>query len=83
MIANKDGLANTETDNPSFYVVVGRQTTGRNRKSIWGRLAWSGNYKLKLDVRNTALNIIVGMNEESSQYILEPKETFVTPGNLP
>lgn len=48
-------------------------------KCLGGVLAWSGNYKLKLDVRNTALNIIVGMNEESSQYILEPKETFVTP----
>ena len=48
-------------------------------KVFGGVLAWSGNYKLKLDVRNTALNIIAGMNEESSQYILEPKETFVTP----
>ena len=61
----------------------GQKVDGRPQeesgKVFGGVLAWSGNYKLKLDVRNTALNIIAGMNEESSQYILEPKETFVTP----
>lgn len=79
VIANKDGLANTETDNPSFMLSLDGRPQEESGKVFGGILAWSGNYKLKLDVRNTALNIIVGMNEESSQYILEPKETFVTP----
>ena len=79
VIANKDGLANTETDNPSFMLSLDGKPQEETGKVFGGVLAWSGNYKLKLDVRNTALNIIVGMNEESSQYILEPKETFVTP----
>ena len=79
VIANKDGLANTETDNPSFMLSLDGRPQEESGKVYGGVLAWSGNYKLKLDVRNTALNIIVGMNEESSQYILEPKETFVTP----
>lgn len=79
VIANKDGLANTETDNPSFMLSLDGRPQEESGKVFGGVLAWSGNYKLKLDVRNTALNIIVGMNEESSQYILEPKETFVTP----
>lgn len=79
VIANKDGLANTETDNPSFMLSLDGRPQEESGKVFGGVLAWSGNYKLKLDVRNTALNIIAGMNEESSQYILEPKETFVTP----
>ena len=79
VIANKDGLANTETDNPSFILSLDGKPREETGKVFGGVLAWSGNYKLKLDVSNTALNIIVGMNEESSQYILEPKETFVTP----
>ncbi len=79
VIANKDGLANTETDNPSFMLSLDGRPQEESGKVFGGVLAWSGNYKLKLDVRNTALNIIVGMNEESSQYILELKETFVTP----
>ena len=79
VIANKDGLANTETDNPSFMLSLDGRPQEESGKVFGGVLAWSGNYKLKLDVRNTALNIIVGMNEESSQDILEPKETFVTP----
>ena len=79
VIANKDGLANTETDNPSFMLSLDGRPQEESGKVFGGVLAWSGNYRLKLDVRNTALNIIVGMNEESSQYILEPKETFVTP----
>ena len=79
VIANKDGLANTGTDNPSFMLSLDGKPQEETGKVFGGVLAWSGNYKLKLDVRNTALNIIAGMNEESSQYILEPKETFVTP----
>ena len=79
VIANKDGLANTETDNPSFMLSLDGRPQEESGKVFGGVLDWSGNYKLKLDVRNTALNIIVGMNEESSQYILELKETFVTP----
>lgn len=79
VIANKDGLANTETDNPSFMLSLDGRPQEESGKVFGGVLVWSGNYKLKLDVRNTALNIIAGMNEESSQYILEPKETFVTP----
>lgn len=79
VIANKDGLATTETDNPSFMLSFDGKPQEETGNVFGGVLAWSGNYKLKLNVRNTGLNIIAGMNEESSQYILEPKEPFVTP----
>lgn len=79
VIANKDGLATTETDNPSFMLSFDGKPQEESGNVFGGVLAWSGNYKLKLNVRNTELNIIAGMNEENSQYILEPKETFATP----
>lgn len=79
VIANKDGLANTETDNPSFMLSFDGKPQEETGFVFGGALAWSGNYKLKLDVRNTGLNIIAGMNEENSHYILEPREVFSTP----
>lgn len=79
VIANKDGLANTETDNPSFMLSFDGKPQEETGFVFGGALAWSGNYKLKLDARNTGLNIIAGMNEENSHYILEPREVFSTP----
>lgn len=79
VIANKDGLANSETDNPSFLLSFDGKPQEETGNILGGVLAWSGNYKLKLNVRNTELNIIAGINEENSHYILGPKETFVTP----
>lgn len=79
VIANKDGLANTETDNPSFMLSFDGKPQEETGFVFGGALAWSGNYKLKLDVRNTGLNIVAGMNEENSHYILESREVFSTP----
>lgn len=79
VITNKDGLVNTETDNPSFMLSLDGKPQEETGRVLGGILAWGGNYKLKLNVCNTALNIIVGMNEENSHYILEPKEVFKTP----
>lgn len=79
VIANKDGLVNTETDNPSFMLSLDGKPQEETGKVFGGILAWSGNYKLKLNVCNTALSIIAGMNEENSHYILESKEVFKTP----
>lgn len=79
VIANKDGLANAETDNPSFMLSFDGKPQEETGFVFGGALAWSGNYKLKLDVRNTGLNIVAGMNEENSHYILESREVFSTP----
>ena len=79
VITNKDGLVNTETDNPSFMLSLDGKPQEETGKVLGGILAWSGNYKLKLNVCNTALSIIAGMNEENSHYILESKEVFKTP----
>lgn len=79
VISNKDGAVNTESDNPSFMLTLDGKPQEENGHIIGGTLAWTGNYLLKMNVTNTKLNLIAGINEENSHYILEPKETFKTP----
>ena len=79
VISNKDGMVNTETDNPSFMLSIDGKPQEESGHILGGTLAWTGNYLLKMDITNTKLNIIAGINEENSHYKLEPKETFKTP----
>ena len=79
VISNKDGMVNTETDNPSFMLSIDGKPQEEYGHILGGTHAWTGNYLLKMDITNTKLNIIAGINEENSHYKLEPKETFKTP----
>lgn len=79
VISNKDGMVNTETDNPSFMLSIDGKPQEEYGHILVGTLAWTGNYLLKMDITNTKLNIIAGINEENSHYKLESKETFKTP----
>lgn len=79
VISNKDGLANTETDNPSFMLTMDGRPQEENGHVLGGTLAWTGTYLIKMDVHNTKFNVSAGINEETSHYILEPDEVFTTP----
>lgn len=79
VIANKEGLRNTQTDNPSVMLTLNGRPQEENGQVFGGTLAWSGNYILKTVVTNKILNVIAGINEETSQYTLEPATTFTTP----
>ncbi len=79
VIANKEGIRNTQTDNPSFMLTLDGCPQEENGRVIGASLAWSGNYLMKIIADNSRINVIAGINEEVSHYILEPKETFVTP----
>ncbi|MBC5603284.1 alpha-galactosidase [Bacteroides difficilis] len=79
VISNKDGLANTETDNPSFMLTMDGRPQEENGHVLGGTLAWTGTYLIKMDVHNTKFNVSAGINEETSHYILEPDEAFTTP----
>ena len=79
VISNKDGMVNTETDNPSFMLSIDGKPQEEYGHILGGTLAWTGNYLLKMDITNTKLNIIAGINEENSHYKPESKETFKTP----
>lgn len=79
VISNKDGLVNTESDNPSFMLSMDGKPQEEHGNILGGTLAWTGNYLIKMDVKNTKFNISAGINEENSHYILEAGETFQTP----
>lgn len=79
VISNKDGLVNTESDNPSFMLTMDGTPREEHGQVLGGTLAWTGNYLIKMDVRNTKFHVIAGINEENSHYILESKESFITP----
>lgn len=79
VIANKEGIRNTQTDNPSFMLTLDGCPREENGRVIGASLAWSGNYLMKIIADNSRINVIAGINEEVSHYVLEPKETFVTP----
>lgn len=79
VISNKDGLVNTETDNPSFMLSLDGKPQEEYGAVIGGTLAWTGNYLIKVDARNTQLHVIAGINEDMSYYTLESGESFVTP----
>lgn len=78
VISNKDGLANTETDNPSFMLTMDGKPQEEHGNVFGGTLAWTGTYLIKMDVRNTKFNISAGINEETAHYILDAKKKFVT-----
>ena len=79
VIANKDGLANTETDNPSFMLTFDGRPQEEQGHVLGGTLAWTGTYLIKMDVKNTRFNISASINEENAHYVLEPGEVFITP----
>lgn len=79
VISNKYGLDNTKTDNPSFMISLDGKLNEKTGSVIGGTLAWTGNYKIKLNANNQNVTVTAGINEENSHYILDGKQTFVTP----
>lgn len=80
VITNKEGVRNTQTDNPSVMISVGSEKPTEEYGAVFGGvLAWSGNYTIKACATNTSLQLVAGINDEASQYKLPSKATFTTP----
>lgn len=79
IITNKEGVRNTQTDNPAIMLTVDGRPLEESGNIIGATLAWSGNYLIKVVTNNRRINVVAGINEETSHYVLEPKETFSTP----
>jgi len=80
VLKNKDGVRNTLTDNPSFMLTLDGKPDELHGRTIGGTLAWGGNYRIAFDNDNThTTRIFAGINEDQSQYLLEPGESFTTP----
>lgn len=80
IIKDKDGVRNTQNGCPSFMITLDGRPDEQTGSVIGGTLAWSGNYRIAIDNDNIrTTRIFAGINEDQSQYVLEPKEVFVTP----
>jgi alpha-galactosidase len=79
-IENREGIRNTQTDNPSVMLSPDGKPSEDEGNLIAGTLAWTGNYKIALDVgQKNRVNLIAGINKEASQRVLEKGEVFQTP----
>ena len=80
IIRNTDGARNAHIDAPELMFSLDGKPEENCGKTIGVALCWSGNYELRV---NTILNkyhqFYAGIDPQSSEYILDPKETFQTP----
>jgi len=80
VIKNRNGIRSTQCDNPSFMLSLDGKPVENRGDVIGGTLKWTGTYKISFDLdTKNRVNIIAGMNEDASHYILDKKEIFTTP----
>lgn len=79
VIADKAGLRNAFGTNPGFMISLDGKPA-ENRGEVFGfNLLWSGNYKTKILADNGSIDIIGGINEDTSAITLKPGENLSTP----
>lgn len=79
VIADKAGLRNAFGSNAGFMISAGGRPA-ENAGEVYGcNLLWSGNYKTKIEASANHLNVICGINDDTSLYRLVPGEKFSTP----
>ena len=79
VLADKAGLRNAFGTNPGFMITIDGQPSENKGEVFGANLIWSGNYKTKIDADNHGINVISGINEETSAIALKPGQTFTTP----
>lgn len=80
VIDSKRGVRTTQDGSPTFILSLDQQASETTGEVIIGTLAWSGNYKLSLEIDNTnVMNITAGLNDFLSDYTLASGESFETP----
>ncbi len=80
VIKNRDGARNAQGDHAEVMLSLDGEPKEDSGRVVGAVLCWSGNYKLRIDTDNNyGHHLFAGINEESSEYKLEPKEVFTTP----
>lgn len=79
-LTNKEGVRNTQSDNPAFMISYDGAFNENAGQVLGGALAYTGNFKIIFDRRsNATVDVVAGYNEEASHYILNAREVFSTP----
>ncbi len=79
VITDKSGLRNAFASNAGFMISIDGRPAENKGEVFGGNLLWSGNYKTKIDADNNNINVISGINEETSSIALKPGQSFTTP----
>ena len=79
-IRNSDGARNSHVDAPELMLSLDGEPQEQTGRTIGVVLCWSGNYELRINTTdNHQHHLYAGIDPQSSEYVLEPKETFETP----
>ena len=79
-IRNSDGARNSHVDAPELMLSLDGEPQEQTGRTIGAVLCWSGNYELRINTTdNHQHHLYAGIDPQSSEYVLEPKETFETP----
>ena len=79
-IRNKDGVRNSHTAHAEVMISLDGRPEENSGDVIGAALCYSGNYELRFDTDDSEWHrFFAGINPDASEYVLEPKETFVTP----
>ncbi len=80
IIRNTDGARNAHLDAPEVMLSLDGRPQENCGRVIGAALCWSGNYELRV---NTLLkkehHFYAGIDPQSTEYVLDPKQTFTTP----
>ena len=81
IIRNTDGARNAHLDAPEVMVSLDGAPAENTGRIIGAALCWSGNYEIRVASAssNTNTRLYAGIDPQSSEYILLPKQTFTTP----
>jgi len=80
VISNTDGTRNSHLDAPELMLSLDGRPQEQTGRTIGIALCWSGNYELRVNtISHKEHHIYAGISPLSSEYVLEPKETFETP----
>ncbi len=80
VIRNTDGARNAHCDAPEVMLSLDGKPQERSGRTIGAVLCWSGNYEIRVNTADAKTHhLYAGIDPQSSEYVLEPGETFSTP----
>ncbi len=79
-IRNSDGARNSHLDAPEMILSLDGKPQEQTGRTIGLALCWSGNFELRVNtISHKEHHVYAGIDPLSSEYVLDPGETFETP----
>ena len=80
IIRNTDGARNAHLDAPEVMLSLDGAPQENSGRVLGAALCWSGNFEIRLNVpNNRGVHLYAGIDPQSSEYVLAPKQVFATP----